>query len=188
MNLELSELFGGFDALAGKSKTLTVSGGFTKNNKHVEHNVVIGDITKNFVKNKMIEWDTFKSTYYNNGKLDQKHYANFLNTMNYIFPLPIYTTNENELLFLVSNIYKANPIEIVNALMKSVNIFISLKSAIQHIFMIYKVYIEKMVEIYINLRNQYIDKFKLSKTNETNEFNELSTRWNIIDAENSVDT
>ena len=107
MNLELSELFGGFDTLAGKSKTLTVSGGFTKNNKHVEHNVVIGDITKNFVKNKMIEWDTFKSTYYNNGKLDQKHYANFLNTMNDIFPLPIYTTNENELLFLVSNIYKA---------------------------------------------------------------------------------
>ena len=32
MNLELSELFGGFDTLAGKSKTLTVSGGFTKNN------------------------------------------------------------------------------------------------------------------------------------------------------------
>ena len=59
MNLELSELFGGFDTLAGKSKTLTVSGGFTKNNKHVEHKVVIGDITKNFVKNKMIEWDTF---------------------------------------------------------------------------------------------------------------------------------
>lgn len=188
MNLELSELFGGFDTLAGKSKTLTVSGGFTKNNKHVEHNVVIGDITKNFVKNKMIEWDTFKSTYYNNGKLDQKHYANFLNTINDIFPLPIYTTNENELLFLVSNIYKAKPIEIVNALMKSVNIFISLKSAIRHLFMIYKVYIEKIVEIYINLRNQYIDKFKLSKTNETNDFNELSTRWNIIDAENSVDT
>jgi hypothetical protein len=188
MKSNLRELFGGFDTLAGGSKTLTVSGGFTKNNKHVEHRIIIGDITKNFVKNKIIEWDTFKHTYYNNGKIDQKHYNNFLNMINDVYPLPIYTTDENEILFLVSNIYKAKPIEIINALMKSVNIFISLKSSIRHLFMIYKVYIEKMIEIYIDLRNQYIDKSKLSKTNETNDFNELSTRWNIIDAENGVDT
>ena len=109
MNIQFRELFGGFDILAGESKTLNVSGGFTRNNKHVEHSIVIGDITKNFVKNKMIEWDTFKSTYYKNGKIDEKFYGQFLNTINDIYPLPVYTTNENELLFLVSTIYKAKP-------------------------------------------------------------------------------
>jgi hypothetical protein len=188
MKSDMHTLFGGWDKMAGAPKSITVSGGFTCKNKHLEHNVVIGDITKHFVKNKIIEWDTFKSTYYKNDKLDQKHYPQFLNVLNNIYPLPIYTTDENELLFLISNIYKAQPLEIINALLKSVNIYQPLKSSIRHLFMIYKVYIEKMIEIYVDLRNQYINKFKLQKNNELNDFDELVTRWNIIDDENQVNT
>lgn len=188
MDAELRELFGGFDSLAGDTKKLTVTGGFTKNNKHIEHTIIIGDVTKNFVKNKIIEWNTFKDTYYENGKLDNKHYPKFLDTLNDIFPLPVYTTNENELLFLITNIYKAEPHEIINALMKSVDIFTSLKSAIRHLFMSYKIYIENLIEIYCTLRNNYINHFKLQKTNVENDFKNITARWNLIDSENSMDT
>jgi hypothetical protein len=188
MKQEVRELFGGWDIMSGDSKTMTVSGGFTQKNKHLEHMVVIGDITKQFIKNKIIEWDAFKKTYYENGKFDSKHYDKFLKVLNNIFPLPIYTVDENELLFLVTNIYKAPIPKVVNGMLKMSNVFQSLKSAIRHLFMIYKVYIERLVEIYVELRNQYIIKFKIQKTNKFNNFYELAERWNIIDAENVIDT
>jgi hypothetical protein len=188
MNKELKELFGGYDKLAGSPKKLTISGGFTKDNKHIEHKIIIGDLAKNFVKNKIIEWDAFKSAYYKKGKINKKYYNQFINAINDIFPLPIHTTDEDELLFLVSNIYKTNPNEIITALMKSVNIISSLKSAIRHLFMVYKVYLERMIEIYINLRNGYITKFNLQKNNNLINFDEITARWNIIDTKNDIDT
>ena len=187
MDNETRKLFGGFDKLSGDTKTLTVTGGFAKNNKHIEHSIVIGDTVKNFVKNKILEWKTFKDIYYENGKLDDKHYPKLIDTLNNIYTLPFYTTDETEILFLITGIYNAEPCEIINALIKSVDIFISLKSSIRHLFMTYKIYIEKMIEIYCILRNEYITHFNL-KNNDENDFNDITARWNIIDVENSINT
>jgi hypothetical protein len=63
-----------------------------------------------------------------------------------------------------------------------------LKQAIRHLFMVYKIYIENLIEIYINLRAEYITIKKLKKVNKHNNFKQLLERWNTIDIENQVNT
>jgi hypothetical protein len=179
---KLYEILGGLNE---HTETITISGGFTINNIHVENSIVIGDATSNFIKNKIIEWDTFKSTYYKDNKLDPKFYTKFLNVLNNIYILPNFTTDENEILYMINNIYNAKPAEIINGLTKIINIYQPLKLAIKHLFMIYKVYIEQLIETYVNLRDSYIIKLKDATQNN---FKEMTARWNIIDTENKIDT
>ena len=157
MCIEVINKIGGvIDTISGGSKFLTVSGGFTKKLKHKEHKIVIGNATKNFINNRMLEWDSFKSTFYVNGKLDPEYYDKFLNALNSIFIMPFFTINENDILYFINNIYKAKPSEIFNGLQKTIPINNTIKSAIRHLFMIYKIYIEKTIELYISLRSKYI--------------------------------
>ena len=183
MTLEkLKKILGGLNE---HTETITVSGGFTVNNIHMEHSIVIGNATSNFIKNKIIEWDTFKSIYYKDNNLDPKFYTKFLSVLNNIYILPNFTTDENEILYMINNIYKAKPSEIINGLLKIINIYQPLKLAIKHLFMIYKVYIEKLIETYVDLRDTCVSKLKNATQNN---FKEMSARWNIIDTENKIDT
>lgn len=183
---ELFKHFGG-DVLKNDNTKITISGGFTLDNKHKEHSIVIGNISKQFIKNRIISWDSFKSVYYINNKLDPKYYDKLLNIVNEIIILPVYTVDENELLFLINNIYKAECHQIINGILKNINLYSPLLKSIQHLFMIYKLYIEKLIEKFVELRNEYIIHFKIEK-NSYNKFNELTTQWNIIDAENGINT
>ena len=182
LSQKLYKTLGGFNTI---TETINISGGFTIDNVHVENSIVIGDITSNFIKNKIIEWDTFKSTYYKDKLLDPNYYNKLLNTLNNIYILPTYTTNENDILYMINTIYNSTPIEIINGILKNINIFQPLKLSIKHLFMIYKVYIEKLIEIYVNSRNLYVSNIK---DVELNNFNELTAKWNIIDAKNNIDT
>lgn len=187
---KVNELFKhiGGSLLEDTSKKLTISGGFTLENKHKEHSIVIGNISKQFIKNRIISWDSFKNIYYNNNKLDPKYYDKLLNIVNELISLPIYTVDENELLFLIGNIYNAECYKIINGIVKNINIYSSLIKSIQHLFMIYKLYIERLIEKFIDLRNKYIIYFKLEKDNDKNNFDELTTKWNMLDAENNINT
>ena len=182
---EIKEILGGINELPSNTNVLTVSGGF-QSTKHIENRVSIGNASKMYLKNKMFEWTAFKDTYYTKNKLDDKHYKQLLCVMNDIFPLPIYTTDENEILFLINGIYKANSQEIMNALVKSTTIYSPLQASIRHLFMIYKIYLEKLIEKFVVARNKHIDEHKLK--NDKNNLNRLIARWNSIDAENNINT
>ena len=192
MNDRLREVLGGIDDVdSDRKKTMTTFGGFVvgsdKKFKLVENEVSIGNMTKHFVKNKIIEWESFKDTYYVDSKLPPKHYSKFLEILNYILPLPIYTENEDEILFLMTNIYNAKPEELANALVKTINVHGIFKLSIRHLFMSYKLYLENIIEIYVGLREEYIAKHELHN-NEINDFKDLLVRWNDIDIKNSIDT
>lgn len=183
------EILGGINQMTEDiGAILTISGGFNIKTQHIENQIAIGNSSNYYVKNKLLEWSAFQDKYYENGKLVdiQKNYNNFLCVLNDIFPLPIYTTDENEILFLINNIYNAKDDKLMNALTNSINMFDTLYSSIRHLFMIYKVYVENRIEIFVKLRNDYIQKFKLS--NKTNNFMELVDRWNSIDIENKINT
>ena len=189
MCIEVINKIGGLiDNMSGGSKFLTVSGGFTKKLKHKEHKIVIGNDTKNFINNRMLEWDSFKSTFYANGKLHPKYYDKFLNVLNNIFIMPFFTVNEDDILYFINNIYKAKPSEIFNGLQKIIPINNTIKSAIRHLFMIYKIYIEKTIELYISLRRKYIKDKHLSAKNKENNFDEMLEKWHLIDSKNSIET
>lgn len=189
MCIEDINIIGGvIDTISGGTKFLTVSGGFSKKLKHKEHKIVIGNETKNFINNRMLEWDSFKSTFYTNGKLDPKYYDKFLNALNSIFIMPFFTVSENEILYFINNIYKAKPSEIFNGLQKVIPVNNTIKSAIRHLFMVYKIYIEKTIELYVSLRGKYITDKHLSAKNKENNFAEMLEKWHLIDSKNSIDT
>lgn len=192
MDSRLKEVIGGVYNVGGNTQqTMWVSGGFTyglsKKLNHIENQVIIGNIAKNFVKDKILTWETFKNIYYEKRLLDPIYYEKFIDVLNNIFPLPIYTNDDNELLFLVSQIYKANDDEIINALIKMVNIHESFKNAIRYLFMSYKMYLENLIELCVNLREEYIAKENLTE-NVVNNFENLIQIWNKIDIDNNIDT
>lgn len=182
----VDSILGGINKIPSNVSTLRVSGGFMINSKHIEHNILIGNLIKTFIKNKFLEWDSFKDTYYVNKKLPIKDYNNFLCVLNDIFPLPVYTVDENELLFLIKNIYMAKPNELMAGFTKMTPIYKPLNSAIRHLFMAYKIYLEKIIEIFVQLRQDHISTNKLK--GNPNDFSKLLDRWNAIDIENKVNT
>ena len=185
------DYLGGLDELSGAHNSMTVFGGFSTSGV-IENTAIIGEKTKTFIKNKIIEWDSFKNVYYKNNILDPKHYAIFLQVIPNIFLMPeILQSNpldDTKLLFTIDKIYKSKPIEIMNAIEKTIDINSTIKYAIQHQFMIYKMYIEKLIETYINLRESYISEHNLSATNKENKFNDFVHKWNVLDTKNKINT
>jgi hypothetical protein len=175
------KIFGG---LPCHTEILRISGGFNKNNTHVENSMVIGNLTSDFIKNKIIEWESFKTIYYKNDKLDPKYYTKFLNTANNIFILPNFTSDDNDLLYMINTIYNSKSNEFINGLVNYINIFHTLKLAIKHLYMTYKIHIEKLIEKYVTIR----DLCAIDVGIPPNNFNDMTSRWNLIDAENKIDT
>ena len=183
---ELNKISGGLEKKCPQ-KTIKVSGGFS-NKKNLEHEIVIGNYTNKFIQNRILEWNTFKSVYFSDEKLDHKYYSKFLDVLNDIFIMPMYTTDENEILYYITNIYKANPVSIINAIQKIILLNQPIKLAIKHLFMSYKIYIEKSIELYINVRKSYIEKNSLIKKNKENNLEMMLEKWHLIDSANKIDT
>ena len=189
----IAKIGGDIDSITGAAH-LTVSGGFgevsggvsgswssddIKNKKNKEHQIVVGNLTKKFINNRIIEWDSFKTTYYENGKLDPKYYDKFLNELNNIYIMPFFTVDENEIFYFISHIYNAKPEEIINGLQKTIDLNQSIKHATQHLFMVYKVHIERLIELFVELRN---------KRGEEINFSEMLENWHLVDVKNAIDT
>lgn len=186
----VSKILGGINAMQSSgTNILYISGGFTADSKHIENKQLIGNMVKTYIKNRILEWESFKETYYKNGSLEHdKDYKNLLCVLNDIMPLPIYTTNEDELLFLIKNIYTASPNEISTALTKSMPLNNPIQASIRHLFMTYKIYIENTIELFVKLREEYLKQHNLVKNNKHNDFIKLVDRWNTIDMENKLNT
>lgn len=167
------------------SRHITVSGGFTKDSKHLEHRVAVGNVSKSFVRSKIIEWDSFKSVYFTNGKLDPKYYDKFLEVVNSIILLPIHTMDDKELAFLIKSVYEADTKDIINGFIKTTNMYKSVKQSVRHLFMIYKMHLESLIETYVNLRSEHVGSDKLS---EPQNFTKLVNRWNAVDDANDINT
>jgi hypothetical protein len=173
---------GGLDKMVPPYNTiLTVSGGFTTNVDHIEHNIIIGDVAKTFVKSKVITWDSFKSIYFNKNKLAAKHYPAFIDMLNTFFPLPIYTVSDDELLYIANKVYMASDDKRYNAVSKLMGGPPSNK-AVRHLFMIYKHYLEVLIEQFIGLRNEQVP------AKDANDFKELLKSWIKMDVEYGIDT
>jgi hypothetical protein len=175
---------GGVDTLYGSDvqKTVEIVGGFDKDLNLITENIVICNITKTFLKNKITEWDSFKEVYYINGKLDIKYYNKLIETINNIYLLPFYCSDEKELSNIISNIYNGSDKQIYTAISNTLNLLEPIKPVIKHLFMSYKIFIEKLIEIFVKLRNDCVD------DSHTNDFKLLLEKWNAIDMENKINT
>jgi hypothetical protein len=175
---------GGVDTMYGGDvqKTVEIVGGFDKDLNLITENVVICNITKTFLKNKITEWDSFKDVYYDNNKLDTKYYNKLIETINNIYLLPFYCSDEKELANIISNIYNGSDKQIYTAISNTLNLLEPIKPVIKHLFMSYKIFIEKLIEIFVKLRNSYVD------DSHTNDFKLLLEKWNAIDMENNINT
>lgn len=185
----LAEKLGGIDITAGtETMFITTVGGFDKYLNPQTQNVLVGDVTKTFIKNKITEWQTFKDVYYENGILNPKYYDKLIDVINNIFPMPIHSEEDKELVYMITTMYNSSDDQFINGINTNLNLLYPLKLSLRHLFMIWKVHLEKLIEIFINVREQYIERNKLEKKNKENDFALLIDRWVAIDMENNIDT
>ena len=187
---QLVEKLGGIDKIANSDTTvISIVGGFNKKLNPMSQNYVVGNITKDFVKNKITEWETFKYVYYENGKLKPKYYDKLMDVMNNIFTIPIYTESDKELIYMITTMYNSSDEEFFNGINKSLNLLKPFKLTLRHLFMSWKLFLEKLIEIFVLLRNSYIEKQNQKEPkNKENDFTELVEKWVEIDMENRTDT
>jgi hypothetical protein len=189
--MTLHEILGGIDmSIDDNTTTIEIIGGFNKYLEPQKNTMVVGNITKTFVKNKITEWKTFQDVYYKDGELELKYYDKFMDVMNIIFPLPVSTESDKDLVYMIYTIYNSNTAQIINGIEKFLNLIDPFKLTMRELFMEWKMYLEKLIEIFVELREQYIDtKLKTSEFKNTeNNFSALVERWSEIDTENKIDT
>ena len=180
---------GGIDIISKCNKIVTIQtvGGFDKYLNLLTNDIVICNIVAAFFKNKIIQYDTFKDVYYVNDKIDTKYFVNFINTINNICLLPFNCNDPAELSIMIANIYNAPNKQIFNAFDNTLQLIDSMKPAIKHLFIAYKIFIEKLIEIFIFLRNKYLDD-EPDQINDKNDFNMLIEKWVAVDIENKINT
>jgi hypothetical protein len=176
---------GGIDSTQS-NQTINIVGGFNSKLQITEHKIVIGSQSKFFVKSKIIEWETFKDTYLNKKKLDIKFYDKLVEEINTIIPFPTYVNKPDDLSRVLIDIYQADIHSIINGISKHLNMFNPIELTIKHFFMSWKVFIEKQIELFVHLRNNYIESKKL--TGGTNDFSKLVEHWNNVSNENNLQT
>jgi hypothetical protein len=194
----LSEILGGINSTYPTNSTNVISivGGYNKYLNPYESKMVVGDTIKSFVKNTIIDWDAFKNTYYINNLLDNKYYNKLLETMTNLFPLPFSTNTDIDMIYMINTIYTSPSHKICNSIEKHVNLLDPFKKTMKYLFMVWKLYIEKLIELFVNLREKYISMKYLSTNNSItdkleyvrNDFNMLINKWSDIDEENNIDT
>ena len=170
-------------------KIITIVGGFNKSLKPVESKLVVGDKYKTFIKNKNMEWKAFKDAYYESNKLDPKYYEKFLDTLNDIFAMPFHTIKDSEISYFIKNMYNAPIDKIHNGIENYLNLLDPIKKTIRHLFMTYKVYVEKIIELFVTARESFLNDANDKNTkSKRNNFDELVDRWSSVDMENNIDT
>jgi hypothetical protein len=183
INPETKSILGGIDkSIIDETFPLQVSGGISIKNNHINKFISTGNKSKTYVKNKIIEWDSFKEVYYENGVLDIKYFKNILKVANDILPLPIYTTNYSDLIYMADKLYNTDLTNVSKALINIYDIYDPFKQSIRFLFMSYKVYIENVIEIFVKLRNLHVDPI------DELDFNKLIETWTFVDLKNKTDT
>lgn len=160
----------------------TFTGGFDKNSNYNKYSIRVGNAANDFIKNKLIEWKSFNDVYKDKKHVD--YYESLINMVNMIVPVPTYITNETKLWMNVNSIYNMEDEQILNIIANSSNIYRPIKIALRHLFMIYKMYIELLLQTYVSLRNKYIQTHNLKDKKQN--FDKLCANWNIIDADNNL--
>jgi hypothetical protein len=184
----LVKKLGGIDIIAGNDTiVITTVGGFDKYLNPISQNMIVGDIAKIFVKNKITEWQTFKNVYYENKKLKPKYYDKLMDVMNNIFAMPIHTESDKDLVYMITTMYNSSNEEFFNGLNKNLNLYTSFKLTLRYLFMTWKMYLEKLIEIFVKIREQYI-KTHIEPKNKENNFLKLTNQWIEIDIENHTNT
>jgi hypothetical protein len=187
--MSLLNILGGIDTISDDSKvSIATLGGFDKKMAPTKHNIIIGNKMKTFVKNTNTEWQTFKDVYYKDGKLEPKYYDKLINVMNNIFPMPLYSESDRDLVYMISTMYNSTSTNICIGMENHLQLLYPIKSTIRYSFMTWKVLFEKLIELFSILRTQYISKHKLGSKNKENNFDELVDRWVSIDNENMTNT
>lgn len=185
----LLNILGGIDNISrDPNLVIETVGGFDKNMKIKKCNVVIGGKMTTFVKNVNTEWETFKDVYYKNDKLKPKYYDKLIDVMNNIFPLPVSSESDKEIIYMIDRIYNSSNKQIYTGIENYLHILSPIKDTIRFSFMAWKQLFEKLIENFVILRELYISKNDLQQKNEENNFNELIDRWVLIDAENMTNT
>jgi hypothetical protein len=182
---------GGVDKMDNSDKTIiTVNDGFDKKLQIQTKKIVLESKSKAFLKNKITEWAIFKDIYYIKGSLDDKYYDNFIETANNIFILPFYCDDNKELAIMVKSVYNATNKQLYIAMMNNLDLFHSIKLSIKHLFMAYKCFIEKIIEKFMILRNEYINILnkKKSKPSKINDYDMILDKWIQIDINNNINT
>jgi hypothetical protein len=168
------------------NQTINIVGGFDSKLQITEHKMAIGAQSKFFVKSKIIEWEAFKDTYLDKKKLNIKFYDKLIDEINTIIPFPSYANESEDLAKILIDIYQAKTHLIINGISKHLNMFSPLELTIKHFFMTWKVFIEKQIELFVHLRNNYIESKKL--TGSSNDFSKLINHWDKVAIENNLQT
>jgi len=184
----LCQILGGIDTIDDSVTVIQTVGGFDRFLKPHTQNKVVGDTGKTFLKNKITEWKTFQDVYYKNGKLSPKYYDNLITAMNNIFPLPVITEEDKDLVYMITTMYNSTNDQFCNGIYNILNLLDPYKQTIRGLFMEWKVYLEKLIEIFVELRADYIIHNKLDSQNSENDFAKLVEKWIAIDMENKVET
>ena len=165
-----------------------------KNKKLVysDKKIVIGTISKDYINDKLILNDSFKRIYSpNRTAMNPKYYNNLLNHINEIIPFGQIITGDAEILSELIHIYDMKLPALMNIIIKDYDIQNACKRAIHHLFIKYKIFLENLIDIYIELRNDYIiltDQSGINKSTNLNNLHELLDKWNNVDSDNKINT
>lgn len=181
MSQEMKEVIGGIDAnIPDNGNIITISGGINVNNNHIEKDIVIGNKTKIFVKNKFIEWDSFKSVYFTKNNLPDKYYDKLLKVAISIITFPIYTECDNNIVYMAHKIYNESSKNISNAIIRNLDIYSTFKQSVKYLFMSYKLYIERLIERFLYLKNNI--------TGKQIDFDKMVNTWGELDIKNRTNS
>ena len=167
-------------------KTITIVGGFNEKLKPRDCIINVDDISKTFIDNRIIAWESFKRVYYKDDVIDIKYYNDFINNIYKVIPFIGYTSNENDILKNLYELYNESDETIANTIMDKINSKNNFNKTIHHLFMSWKSYIEKLIELFISLREKYILDNNL--TDPRNNIKDLFDKWLNINIEQNLDT
>ena len=145
----------------------------------------------NRVRNKFIDYKLFKEIYnIENNTLEKKYLQSFKLNMCDILPLNNKIYNSlNTHLEKITYTYNLSNTDIINLLIDYFKINDNKVISYKILFHAYKNMIEKLIEIFIKLKNDKNDKNdKTDKNNKNNKIDKLKNIWNTYSIKNNINT
>jgi hypothetical protein len=181
--------FGG-DNTNIRRTTVSMFGGYNNDLSIIEKKVVICDSVEYFIDSKVSEWNAFKKLYLDaSNKTDNKkdndnlvkHKDAILNFGNSITPVSSKMDNIPDAIKLLKTIRLSNVQSVISGIANYLNLRDVQFKLIRYFFMVWKMYIEVNMELFVHYRNL---------TNPTNpdDFKTLIQHWTAVDIENKIDT